>query len=127
MTTSDTPLRFVAIHGDVFSFEHGEIFGTMYPSRDKLGLDEWVWRLAKTVINRVRDDAGGLLDVKAETVVISEGYASTAADAAYDMRACLHRQIEKAGETRSGGFSHEHPAVDRHPAAREQDGGRAAG
>jgi hypothetical protein len=46
----------------------------------------------------VRDDAGELLEVKAETVVISEGYASTAAEAAYDMRACLHRHIEKAGQ-----------------------------
>jgi N-dimethylarginine dimethylaminohydrolase len=46
----------------------------------------------------VRDGAGELLEVKAETVVISEGYARTAAEAAYDMRACLCRQIEKAGQ-----------------------------
>ncbi|MFM0420452.1 hypothetical protein [Paraburkholderia aromaticivorans] len=99
MTTNDTPLQFTVTRDDLFTFAHREIFGTMYPSRDKIGLDEWVWRLSKTVINRVRDDAGELLEVKAETVIISEGYASTAADAAHDMRACLHRQIEKAGQS----------------------------
>jgi hypothetical protein len=97
LTNNDTPLQFTVTRDDLFTFAHGEIFGTVYPSRDKTGLDEWVWRLSKTVINRVRDGAGELLDVKAETVVISEGYASTAAAAAYDMRACLHRQIVKAG------------------------------
>ncbi|MEA3085967.1 MAG: hypothetical protein QOC89_3664 [Paraburkholderia sp.] len=99
LADNDTPLQFTVTRDDLFSFTHGEIFGTMYPSRDKIGLDEWVWRLSKTVINRVRDAAGELLEVKAETVVISEGYASRAADAAYDMRACLHRQIEKAGQS----------------------------
>jgi hypothetical protein len=98
LTTSDTPLQFVVTRDAVFTFDHGEILGTMSPSHDKIGLDEWVWRLSKTVINRVRDDAGELPEVKAETVVISEGYASTAAEAAYDMHACLHRQIEKAGQ-----------------------------
>lgn len=98
LTTSDTPLQFVVTRDAVFTFDHGEILGTMYPSHDKIGLDEWVWRLSKTVINRVRDDAAELLEVKAKTVVISEGYASTAAEAAYDMRACLHRHIEKAGQ-----------------------------
>jgi hypothetical protein len=99
LTNNDTPLQFTVTRDDLFTFAHGEIFGTMYPSRDKIGLDEWVWRLSRTVINRVRDDGGELLEVKAETVIISEGYASTAADAAYDMRACLHRQIENTGQS----------------------------
>ncbi len=99
MTNNDTPLQFTVTRDDLFTFAHGDIFGTMYPSRDKIGLDEWVWRLSKTMINCVRDDAGELLEVKTETVVISEGYAGTAADAAYDMQACLHRQAEKAGQS----------------------------
>jgi hypothetical protein len=60
-----------------------------------------VWRISTTVIRRLRDDTGELLEVKAETVIISEGYASTAAEAAYDMRACLGRQLAKAAEAAS--------------------------
>jgi hypothetical protein len=98
LTTSDTPLQLTVTNGDIFTFTRGEMFGAMYPSRDKIGLDEWVWRMSTTVLHRLRDSAGELLEVKAETVVISEGYAGTAAEAAYDMRACLRRQLEKAGE-----------------------------
>ena len=97
-TPLDTPLQFVVKNGDIFTCTHGDMFGAMYPSRDKIGLDEWVWRLSKTVIRRLRDEDGKLLEVKAETVIISEGYAATAAEAAYDMRACLRRQLAKAAE-----------------------------
>ena len=98
MAIDDTPLQFVVTRDDLFTFTHGELFGTMYPSTDKFGLDEWVWRISKTVLNRLRDEGGELLEVKAETVIVSEGYARTAAEAAYDMHACLQRQIAKAGE-----------------------------
>ncbi|MGF6637243.1 hypothetical protein [Paraburkholderia sp. MM6662-R1] len=99
MTSSDTPLQFAVANGDVFTFTLGDMFGAMYPSPDKIGLDEWVWRLSRTVIRRPRDAAGELLEVRAETVIISEGYATTAAEAAYDMRACLHRQLAMTGQT----------------------------
>jgi hypothetical protein len=72
------PLQFAVTRGDLFTFSHSEIVGTIYPSRDKIGLDEWVWRLSKSVINCSYDDDGKLLDVKSETVVINEGYASEA-------------------------------------------------
>ncbi|WP_027803321.1 hypothetical protein [Paraburkholderia dilworthii] len=98
MAIDDTPLQSVVTRDDLFTFTHGELFGTMYLSTDKSGLDEWVWRISKTVLNRVRDEGGELLEVKAETVIISEGYSRTAAEAAYDMRACLRRQIAKAEE-----------------------------
>ncbi|WP_109482521.1 hypothetical protein [Paraburkholderia sp. C35] len=97
----DAPLLFEATKGDLFTFTHRDYFGVMYPSRDKVGLDEWVWRISTTVIRRVRDEAGELLEVKAETVIVSEGYAATAAEAAYDMRACLRRQLERTRETAS--------------------------
>jgi hypothetical protein len=54
LTTSDTPLQFVVTRDDVFTFDHGEIFGTMYPSHDKIGLDEWVWRLLRPSSPRAR-------------------------------------------------------------------------
>ncbi|MFM0478746.1 hypothetical protein [Paraburkholderia strydomiana] len=81
-TPLDTPLQFVVTNGDIFTCTHGDMFGAMYPSRDKIGLDAWVWRLSKAVIRRLRDDDGELLEVKAETVIINKGYAATAAEAA---------------------------------------------
>ncbi|ALE53340.1 hypothetical protein AC233_00345 [Burkholderia sp. HB1] len=98
MSSNDAPLLFEATKGDLFTFTHGEYFGVMYPSRDMIGLDEWVWRISTSVLRRLRNDAGELLEVKAETVIISEGYAATAAEAAYDMRACLRRTLAKAAE-----------------------------
>jgi hypothetical protein len=99
LTNNDTPLQFTVTRDDLFTFAHGEILGTMYPSRDKIGLDygSGVFRRQSSIACVMT--TVNLLEVKAETVIISEGYASTAADAAYDMRACLHRQIEKAGQS----------------------------
>jgi hypothetical protein len=94
----DTLLQFVVTNGDLFACTYGDMFGAMNPSRDKIGLDEWVWRLSKTVVRRLRDDDGEPLEVKAETVIISGSYFSTAAEVAYDMRACLRRQLAKAVE-----------------------------
>jgi hypothetical protein len=91
--SSNEPLLFEAVNGNLFSFGHGDYLGIMYPSKDKIGLIEWVWTISQTVIKRSRDDAGEITDVKAETGQVSEGYAPTAEEAACDMRACLRRLL----------------------------------
>lgn len=91
--SSNAPLLFEATNDDLFSFTQGDCHGVLYPSKDEIGLGDWVWKISRTVIRRSRNDAGELTEVRAETLPVSEGYARTAAEAARDMQACLGRHL----------------------------------
>lgn len=92
--SSNAPLLFEATNDDLFSFTQGDCHGVLYPSKDEIGLGDWVWKISRTVIRRSRNDAGELTDVRVETLSVSEGYAQTAEEAARDMRTCLGRQVK---------------------------------
>lgn len=79
--SSNEPLLFDAVNGDLFTFDHGDYLGILRPSKNKLGLIEWVWTISQTAIRRSRNEAGEITEVKSEQVQVSEGYAGTAEEA----------------------------------------------
>ncbi|CAB3740306.1 hypothetical protein LMG27174_06634 [Paraburkholderia rhynchosiae] len=97
MAIDDTPLEFVVTRDDLFTFTHGELFGTCTRRPTRLVLMSGSGASRKRYSTAFAMKAESCLRSR-QTVIISEGYARTAAEAAYDMRACLRRQIAKAEE-----------------------------